>query len=229
MAGTSNESTTDTSGPSTTVYIYPGGKSRCTIVAIEQLARLVAALPLQHFLPLHSAFAQAKDRLGSYSLAARDLTQYARARRLTVAVRVIWPDGTEQAFILRSVFWRWYGIFDSRSGTATVRQVCGNSTTLLGDWHLFVGRRRFERLYSVLTPSKPTPKARSGASRKIAEQPPNTAKVFVPYAVGRWPRRKDEGAGEYVDRLLRHAPQKWSRHRIQNLLSELKADSSKNE
>jgi hypothetical protein len=91
MAGTGDESTTDTrsSGPPTTVYIYPGGKSRCTIVAIEQLARLVAALPLQHFLPLHSAFAQAKDRLGSYSLAARDLTQYARARRLTVAVRVI--------------------------------------------------------------------------------------------------------------------------------------------
>ena len=157
MAGTSNESTT-ASGPPTTVYIYPGGRSRCTIVAIEQLARLVAALPLQHFLPLHSAFAQAKDRLGSYSLAARDLTQYARARRLTVAVRVIWPDGTEQAFILRSVFWRWYGIFDSRSGTATVRQVCGNSTTRLGDWHLFVGRRRFERLYSVSAPSKPTPK-----------------------------------------------------------------------
>jgi hypothetical protein len=197
-------------------------------------------LPLHHFVPLNDAFAQAKDRLGSYQLAAHDLTQHVRARRLTLAVRVIWPDGTEQVFILRPTFWRWYAIYNGfrsadppQRGWATVRQMCGNPTSMLGQWHFFVGRRRFERLYSVSTPSKPTPKARSGgpsvASRKIPEQPPSTAKKFVPYAVRRWPRRKDEGAGEYVDRLLRHAPQEWSRHRIQNLLSELKADSSKNE
>ena len=213
MAGTSNEPTTDTSGPPTTVFTYPGGRSRCsTALAIERLARLVATLSLHHFVPLNDAFAQAKNHLGSYSLAAHDFTQHARARRLTLAVRVIWPDRTEQAFILRSTFWRWHEIYNGlRSGAdppqrdwATVRQVRGNPASMLGQWYVFVGRRRFERLYSVSTPSKSTPKARSGgpsgASRKIPEQPPNTAKEFVPYAVGRWPRRKDEGAGEYVGR-----------------------------
>lgn len=240
MAGTDDESTTDLkpSGPPTTVFIYPGGRARCTTIAIGQLGRLVAALPLHQFVPLNDAFAQAKGYLGSYSLAAHDLTQHARARRLTLGVRVISPDGTEQALILRLAFWRWYEIYDAlRPGAgppqrswATVRQVCGKPTTLLGAWHFFVGRRRFERLYSTVALSKPaaqSPRARSGGSRKTPEQPPTTAKEFVPYAVRRWPRREDEGAGEYVDRLLRHAPHKWSRHRIQNLLSELKPSQRK--
>src|SRR5262249_55412527 len=72
-----------------------------------------------------------------------------------------------------------------------------------------------------------SPRARSGGSRKTPEQPPTTAKEFVPYAVRRWPRREGEGAGEYVDRLLRHTPHKWSRNRIQNLLSELKPSQGK--
>jgi hypothetical protein len=188
---------------------------------------------VHQFVPLNDAFERAKGSLGSYSLAARDLTQHARGRRLTLGVRIIWPDGTEQVFILRRAFWRWYAIYEThrRVGDfqqeywAIVRQVCGKSTTLLGTWHLFVGRRRLDRVYSTGAPSGPavpSPRARSGGSRKIPEQAPTTAKEFVPYAVERWPRREDEGAGEYVDRLLRHAPRKWSRHRIQNLLSELK-------
>jgi hypothetical protein len=130
-------------------------------------------------MPLNDAFTQAKNRLGSYDLTARDLTQHARARRLTIAVRVIWPDRTEQAFILRSAFWRWYGIDEARrlvgdtmqrAGTATVRQMCGNPTPLLGDWHLFVGRRRFERLYAKVESSDRRPGTQS-TERPSTEQP----------------------------------------------------------
>jgi hypothetical protein len=174
MAGTDDESTTslEPSGPPTTVFFYPGGRARCTIVAIEALARPVAALPLHHFVPLNDALERAKGPLGSYSLAARDLTQHARGRRLTLGVRIIWPDGTEQVFILRRAFWRWYAIYEThrRVGDfqqeywAIVRQVCGKSTTLLGTWHLFVGRRRLDRVFSTAAPSRAGAKPHSSAT-----------------------------------------------------------------
>ncbi|HKA54765.1 MAG TPA: hypothetical protein VKJ47_13985 [Candidatus Binatia bacterium] len=201
-------------------------------VAIRKLARMVAALPPHRFIPLNAALDRAKDCLGSHRLAARDLTQRAHARRLTVAVRVIWPDGTEQSFILRPVFWQWYDIEDGplfweSPPSERAARVYG-PVRFYGNWHFFVGRKRFDRLYSVnqpvvREPQPPQQVAASGRS-KSPKAPPDTAKKFVPYAVDRWPRWKNEGAGEYVNRLLMHAPKPWSRHTIQNLLSMLKKD-----
>jgi hypothetical protein len=224
------ESTTDTksSGPPTTVFVYPRG-GKCPTIAIGQLARPVAALPLHHFVPLNDAFTRAKDRLGSYSLAAHDFTQYARARRLTLAVRVIWPDHTEQAFILRPTFWRWYEIYDgirpsvdgaipSQRGWATVRQARGDPTSLLGRWHFFVGRRRFDRLYSGAAPSKlaaqelPRERQPEGAQELIvlSDEPqfepapkwrPEQAEEWLREAMVSYPQKPEENKNAWARRL----------------------------
>jgi hypothetical protein len=129
-----------------------------TVVAIQRLVRKVAALSSHQFMPLdEAAIAQAKGFLGSYLLIERDLLRHAQTRHLTVAVRVYWPDDTEQVFLLRSKFWQHYKIHirgpHSEFGWpawARVAPVRGNAASLFGVWHFFVGRRRFDRLYSVV-------------------------------------------------------------------------------
>lgn len=123
------------------------------IPAIQRLVRIVAALPPHQFMPLDQAFAKAKSYLGSSDLAARDLTQHARGRRLTVAARRIFPDGTEQVLILRRAYWRYFAILPPSSDSGMVR-VRGR-IILPGVWYCFVGRRRFDRLYSTAPPSVP--------------------------------------------------------------------------
>jgi len=160
-------------------------------------------------MPLNDAFAQTKDCLGSYQLAARDLTEDARARRLTLAVRVIWPDHTEQAFILRPAFWRWYEIYDairpsvddaisSQRGWATVREVRENRASRVGRWYFFVGRRRFDRLYSTAAPSK------SVLPHKIEIRTwkPGEESEWLADAQVRYPRQPGESATKYSRRLF---------------------------
>jgi hypothetical protein len=128
--------------------------------------RPVAALPLHQFMPLNQAYVKAKDRLGSGDLAAHDLWEHALGRRLTVAARRILPDGTEQAFILRSAFWQYFTILSVRADldphldTARVQGdnpltgwLSGPSRWWPGHWYFFVGCRRFDRLHSAATPS----------------------------------------------------------------------------
>jgi len=54
---------------------------------------------------------------------------------------------------------------------------------------------------------------------EVPGPPPTTAKAWVPYAIKQWPQKKGENQPDYVDRLLRHAPKRWAKHTIQNLLS----------
>jgi hypothetical protein len=135
------------------------GSDKFVTAAIHKLGRKVATLPLDRLLSLNDALILAKGRLGSFSLATHDLTQRASTGQLTVAVRVIWLDGTEEAFLLRPVFWQWFDIQDAprfleaRPGDERVARVYGRIP--LTGWHFFVGRRRFDRLYSTAMPSKP--------------------------------------------------------------------------
>jgi hypothetical protein len=69
-------------------------------------------------------------------------------------------------------------------------------------------------------PQPGAPKLEQSQSEELKPPPPGSkAEIWVHYAVRQWPRRKDEGAGEYVNRLLTHAPRRWARHTIQNALS----------
>jgi hypothetical protein len=166
----------DSPNPPAKRISYCGGF--LTTVDFDRLAREVAALPPYLFMPLNEAVARAADRLGSSSLAGRDLTQHARARRLTVAMRWIWPDGREQMFILRSRFWQWYAICArdpapeiGRQESVSVLGAPGNRVPLRGQGHGFVGRRRFERLYSATPPSKPEPAPASRRKRRRKRLP----------------------------------------------------------
>jgi predicted RNA polymerase sigma factor len=125
--------------------------------------RIVAALPLHQFMSLNHAFAKAKDCLGSGDLAARDLRQHARDRRLTIAARRIFPDGTEQVLIFRSAYWQYFEIwppYDSK-----VVHVRG-PITFPGAWYCFVGRRRFDRLYSTSDNLPADPREDEGADEE---------------------------------------------------------------
>jgi hypothetical protein len=168
------------------------------VSALRTLGRKVTALPPRHFVPLNEALTLVKGRLGSYSLAVHDLTRQAYAGELKIGARMIQPDGSEEVFLLRRVAWQWHVIRDHGSpGSEVFARVRGPIFSSVFGWHFFVGRRRFERLYSTVAPSGPavpSPRARSGGSRKTPERPPTTAKEFVPYAVERWPRREDEAA-----------------------------------
>jgi hypothetical protein len=184
------------------VVIVPGGK--CTTIAIEQLARAVVALPLRQFMPLNEAFARAKDLLGSYRLAGYDLTQHARARRLTLAVRVIWPDRTEQIFILRPTFCRWHEIEESiKPGLA---RVCGYYP-LVGQWHFFIGRRRFDRLYSTAVPSKPAVQE-PPRGRSPEEKPQRLIVLSDEPQQEQAPKRRREEASTWLVEKLKSDPPK---------------------
>src|SRR5262245_10712721 len=113
-------------------------------------------------MPLNHAFVQAKNCLGSGDLAAHDFWQRARDRQLTVAARRISPDGTEQVFLFRARFWQYFDMLppDSiRPEIVRVRRACERAPLLTGKWYCFVGRRRFEQLYSTAAPSKPAVQA----------------------------------------------------------------------
>jgi hypothetical protein len=120
--------------------------------------RIVADLPPHQFMPLSDALAQAKSCLGSSDLALRKLRQDARRRRLTIAAWRILPDGTEQVLLFRAAFFQYFAILspDSIRPIASVR---GPVSLVGGRWYYFVGRRRFERLYSTAAPSKPAAQA----------------------------------------------------------------------
>ena len=228
------------SGPPTAVLTCPQSftcpAGRYTTVDIERLARKVTALPLHQFMPFYDAFVLVKDQLRSNLLAAIDLTRHLQAGRLTVAVRVIWLDGSEQVFILRRKFWRWYGVFvhSSQPDSGFVDRAHDNPVRLVGRWHFFIGRRRFGRLYSTTPPSKPTP-SKPAAQESPQEQPeipqwdtqsPTseaskkiTVDSWVFSAVEKYPRKKDEK--DYAGRLKSHAPRAWTKKTIQNALARL--------
>jgi hypothetical protein len=140
-------------------------------IPLQQLVRPVAALPLHQFISLNDALAQVRGRVGAGDLAAHDLWQHARERRLTIAARQVWR-GQEQAFILRSAFWQYFTIDayrpwvydssetarsspDDRLEVARVWRGRG-APSWVGTWYFFVARKRFERLYSAAAQA-PTP------------------------------------------------------------------------
>jgi hypothetical protein len=143
--------------------------------------RIVAALPLHQFMSLNHAFAKAKDCLGSGDLAARDLRQHARDRRLTIAARRILPDDTEQVLIFRSVYWRYFEIWPPSPEFPEVVRVRG-PITFRGAWYCFVGSRRFKQLYSTADDRRAAKEPALGAqsipqsSNRPAEQEPSSSK-----------------------------------------------------
>jgi hypothetical protein len=135
---------------------------------LAQLVRVIAALPLHRFISLNDALSKAKSRLGSGDLAARDLWQHAKARRLTIAARRIRYDGTEEVLILRSRFWQYFVITRtvrfqdpvSMTGAYDAAWVRGPSA-LPGRWYLFVDHRQLDKLYYSRSPQQKKPTAAS--------------------------------------------------------------------
>lgn len=185
MAGTSGDNSTDDGPPVQTGSGVSGAFVAVEVadsaqlagaqtIALQQLVRIVAALPLHQFMPLNHAFVRAKNCLGAGGIAAHDLWQHARCRRLTIAARRILPDGTEQVVIFRPKFWQYFAILppDSiRPGVARIRAAYGWAPLLIGDWYAFVGRRRFDRCYSTAAPSKPAVQAPAPSILLTSENP----------------------------------------------------------
>lgn len=67
---------------------------------------------------------------------------------------------------------------------------------------------------AALSPSEPPQEPQP----EVPKPPPMKAKAWVPYAIKQWPQKKGEDQSDYVDRLMRHAPRRWAKHTIQNLL-----------
>jgi hypothetical protein len=177
-------------------------------------------LPFDKVTTLIDAFVQVKNHLGSGKLAARDLTQHARAGRLTVAALWILPNGSKQVGILRPLFWQDNKILvsfpfdDKRDEGATVR-----GPPKVGHWYFFVGRRRLDRLYSTAAPSKPAAQ-RPSEKQSQPEDRKLTLLPDEPQFQGRWrpedvkiwfkkirrdhPRRPDEHKTEWAERLYDH-------------------------
>jgi hypothetical protein len=192
------------SGQSTGSSATPGAAQAITL---QQLVRPVALLPLDKFLPLDDAFAQASSRLGAASgLTARDLWQHARNRRLTVAARRILPDGTERVFIFRSAFWQHFVFRLSPDAVHSQVRLRGALEAILvpGPWHLFVGRRRFDRLYPTAAPSgsaapAPAPRHAGGREREFDRERLLT-EALIYTAVHGWPDHVD-GDGGLAEKL----------------------------
>jgi hypothetical protein len=163
------------SGPPTVTLAY--WKGLVTTLAIKPLAREVAVLPLPRLMPLHEAFTLASARLGSYSLAADDLAQRARARQLLVVAQVIGRDGSKRVFLLRSKFWRWFRVVWSspRPDEGRPDPGVGVDIRTLGRWHFFVGRRRLDALYSVVPLSKSVIK--SDDTKRYSMPPPGRSRI----------------------------------------------------
>src|SRR5262249_22599389 len=88
--------------------------------------------------------------------------------------RQILPDGTEQVFIFRSAFWQYFDMLppDSiRPEIVRVRRARERAPLLTGKWYCFVGRWRFDRLYSTAVPSKPTAQAPASSILLTSENP----------------------------------------------------------
>jgi hypothetical protein len=90
---------------------------------------------------------------------------------------------------------------------------------------------------SVLAASNPQPKEEErGQPLRLSEepqlepprlQPPTgrtTAAAWIPYLTKRYPREEGEKTGDYIERILEHAPKRWSPHTVANILSELKQE-----
>jgi len=166
-----------------------------TLLAIKQLAREIAVLPLSRLVPLKDAAKLASDRLGSYELAARDLVQRARTRQLMIVAQVTGRD--ERVFLLRPEFWRWYRIVWSRSRPdegrpevfVDVDRVHDNRVRTVGRWDFFVGRRRLKQLYSV-APLKPV--TRSDEVERYGMPPPGRSlerKAIQDFTLRKYGRR----------------------------------------
>jgi hypothetical protein len=135
------------------------------VSALRTLGRKVTALPPRHFVPLNEALALVKSRLGSYSLAAHDLTRRAGAGEFTIGARMIRPDGSEEVFLLRRAAWQWHVIRDhGRPGSELFARVHGPIFSSGSGWHFFVGRRRLDRVYSTAAPSRSSEKPHSSAT-----------------------------------------------------------------
>jgi len=157
MAGTSKDDIT-----------HPWSKGRPltadgVVSALRTLGRKVMALPPRHFIPLNDALALAKSRLGSYSLAAHDLTRRAGAGEFTIGARMIRRDGSDEVFLLRRAAWqshviREHSYFEAPPGSELFARAHGPVFSSVFGWHFFVGRRRLERVYSTAAPTKSTPK-----------------------------------------------------------------------
>jgi hypothetical protein len=123
-------------------------------------ARAVDALPPQKWVPLIEAFARVKSVVGTDSLAAHDLTEHGRKKRLIFAARRIMPDAAEARLILAPEFWQPNEIWAEIKPPAPPEvdpRVEGNWYSLsLGSWHYFVRRAELDKHYPPLTP---TPRA----------------------------------------------------------------------
>ena len=221
---------------------FPSG-NRGTIpgVAIHKLGRKVAALPINRFLPLADAFVQVKNRLGSFSLAARDLTQRAYGGLLTTAVRVIWLDGTEEAFLLRPVFWQWFDILDvARFGAPPGERMAyvNGPIAFIGQWYFFVGRRRLDRFYSTAAPSKEEGRKKEDRkeegrkNERIKPQWRSPLHLALPWLEAEYPREELKWKVPNYDKFLvikglEHFGKRWTVTSIQTARHELKKQAKK--
>jgi hypothetical protein len=224
MAGTGDDlSTRWPKGPPIVMI----GRNRSTpVVAIHKVGRKLAALPVDRFLSLNEALALAAGCLGALSLAAHDLTRLAYTGKLTTAVRIIWPNGDEVAFLLRPTFWQWFDVmahapFDVPPKAEWSAGVRGDIGFFVGRWHFFVGRRRFDRHYSTVVPSKPVPQSSprerspsEGLQKLIllSEEPqfepapkwrPERAEEWLKETRSSYPRKPGESKNKWAERLYR--------------------------
>jgi hypothetical protein len=186
---------TAVSGPPTVTLAY--ARASVTTIAMGPLAREIAVLPLSRLVPLKDAAKLASDRLGSYSLAAEDLVQRARARQLLIVAQVTGRDGSKRVFFLRSKFWRWFRVGwssprpdEGRPEVAVwVDRVHDNYVRTVGRWDFFVGRRRLKQLYSV-APLKPV--TRSDEVERYGMPPPGRSlerKAIQDFTLRKYGRR----------------------------------------
>jgi hypothetical protein len=124
-------------------------------------------LPPQKWAPLSEAFARIKSAVGSDELAAHDLTEDARNKRLILAARRIVPGAAEVLFVFKPEFWQPHTKFDPPLPLFEGMPRFWSSWPALqqGRWHFFVSRAELDKLYpatTVATPSdmRPPPRRR---------------------------------------------------------------------
>jgi hypothetical protein len=120
-------------------------------------AHAVNALPPQKWAPLSEAFARVKSGVGAGELAAHDLTEHARNKRLILAARRI-VRGASEALVFEPEFWQPTTKIEPPTPLSEPMPRIWSSWLALQqghDWHFFVCRAELDKLYPVTTVATP--------------------------------------------------------------------------
>jgi hypothetical protein len=139
----------------------------------------VVALPPEKWASLAEALARVKAVLGpADDLAARDLTQHLRARRLTAGARHVAagfrPTDKDACYIFTRAFWRDAMVDRPLSGFSQPR-VRAKALQTGGSWYFFIRRAELDRLYpgaAVVVEDRLPPLPRGKPGRKVRDDWP---------------------------------------------------------